>query len=275
MTLYVNTGNKTPEWEIIHWPVKCRGNFIRLVFAECGVPFKETSGWDICASLIQSPYYSTQPLHSSLHNVSMGPPYIRKIGDALNKTMINQCVIATQYLSELYGLRPKSDLSHAQCGMIVANCNDAFTGIYRTARQLELKKITCDEFVNEYFLKRFGSWLEILEQPLKKEINQKYFFEDRITQSDLAVYNVMEGFKEWLGHTLFTKYVLNKHQLLSKHFELIKNTSKGVQHLTKIQNEMGFTWWPYESRGGIGGYCPYNDALYIRRSREVLLKSKL
>eukprot|EP01083_Nonionella_stella_P234113 824286_1 len=136
---------KKAEWEIIHWPIKCRGNFIRLVFAECGVPFKETAGWDVTSHLIYSTINGSQIPHPNLNNMSMAPPYIRKIGDECNNTMINQCVIATQYLAELYGLRPKCDLAHAQCGMIIANCNDVFTEVYHMTGAMRDGKMTADE----------------------------------------------------------------------------------------------------------------------------------
>ena len=71
-----------------------------------------------------------------LHNLSMAPPYIRKINDIQNKSMISQCVIATQFLSDKFGLRPKSDLYHAQCGMIVSNCNQVFNEVVQALNKL-------------------------------------------------------------------------------------------------------------------------------------------
>ena len=69
-------------------------------------------------------------------------------------------------------------------------------------------------------------------------VKEKDIFEDRITQSDLAVYNVMEGINEWLGDELFKSYILDKFGVLAQHFKLMKNTSKGVQRLQKMQDEM-------------------------------------
>merc|ERR1719283_232334 len=48
------------DWQVIYWPLKNRGNFVKLVFAEAGVPFKAVSDMKVLKSMMRSTKYGKQ-----------------------------------------------------------------------------------------------------------------------------------------------------------------------------------------------------------------------
>ena len=136
-------------------------------------------------------------------------------------------------------------------GMIVANCVDIFEEI----KNLSLKCKTMyskdnnskvpKEMIYNYVDKRLMIWMRILQKPLTMHKNQRYYFENRITQADLALFNILDGILEWLGNDSFEYYILNRFDIIKKHYNNMLINSNGVKKLLKRQKQENVLWWPY------------------------------
>eukprot|EP01084_Bolivina_argentea_P244787 409995_1 len=239
----------TDKWEFVHWPLKCRGNFVRLVLEECNVDYIDSFGRDLCGEQIQSVYSGSQKPDKTRYFEAMGPPFLRKFND--KNTFISQSIIQTQFVSQQFGLRPKCPIQHAQSGMIVANCVDIFEEIKGAAIKFKMnpnKEIAKKDLIVFVEL-RLDKWMKIIEKPLKRVYNgindEFYVFENRITQGDLAIFNILDGTTEWMGDELVNLLIYKKYPLLKKHKNNMLKKSNGIKKLLKRQETQNVLWWPY------------------------------
>jgi len=210
---------------LYYWPLKNRGNFIRLCFAEANCPFEDIyEGNEICK------YAQFQGKNGNTD--TFAPPIVRH-----NDDFISQTVCVVQYISEVLGLRPKDQFDHARAGTVVANAIDA---IYELPNHKNDDKEQLELFMNS----RFQIWLNVLEKPLlNKKEKYLYYFDNRVTQADLAVFNFMDGIMDTLGEKSFKKYVSDKHETLFKHYHLIgqrENIKKLIDKQKKDVTGNGF-----------------------------------
>eukprot|EP00483_Globobulimina_turgida_P011094 UN11115 len=141
------------KWIFYHLPIKCRGNFVRLVLEECGIDCIDAYGLKNIEGIFQSPMHrefytdNNKTLQQILpkNNIShlippnknvlnlkrlympYGCPFLVNFDNP--SICLSQTPMIVQYLSNRYGLRPKSDIDHYRAGMIVANCSDLFDKI--------------------------------------------------------------------------------------------------------------------------------------------------
>lgn len=99
-------------WEVWYWPtITARANFVRLIFAEADVPFKDVSD----VSLIMQNIYGK----GSGSYRPMAVPFIKR-----DDFYLSQTVPIVQYLSKRFDLLPESSRDQALAQMVIANVND-------------------------------------------------------------------------------------------------------------------------------------------------------
>eukprot|EP01084_Bolivina_argentea_P034896 64637_1 len=157
------------KWIFYHIPIKCRGNFARLVLEESGVDWIDGYGYQTIDGLFQSPLYvgcadyhelanndisklidpknniANIPLKDRIYDV-YGSPCLVNFHNPL--ICLSQTPMIVQFIADKYGLRPKADIDHYLAGMIVANCNDFFDMIGAVQRDIKLNKEKLLEFMN-------------------------------------------------------------------------------------------------------------------------------
>lgn len=266
------------KWIFYHLPIKCRGNFVRLVLEESGIEYLDAYGYKFMDGMLRSPNMACNEYMEVLKNVSKnndeiiekglippnkdvrnlkrlyypyGSPFLVNFNNP--NICLSQSSIIVQYLSNRYGLRPKSDINHYRAGMIVANCNDFFSMIYGKSlglKEMENKKEYSKQII-EFLNKECQIWLDILSKPLQDRL---YYYDDRITQCDLAVYNIMDCFYELFQNNeiLMNEFIWNRYPNLKRHYLNIIKTSKCIKPLMKRQREAGVLWWPYHGVDPLG-----------------------
>ena len=143
--------------------------------------------------------------------------------------LLSQSIVCMGYLSEKFGIRPLKNEDHARAQMIANNCNDIITELY------ENRAKTKQEFF-DYLSGRFQAWLDLFEKPLKKN-NLKFYFDDKCTQADLALFNFMDGIEELFGNDSYNKYVKTTHSYLDKYYQELKNR-ESISRLMNKQKGM-------------------------------------
>ena len=276
----MNTDAGGDKWIFYHLPIKCRGNFVRLVLEECGVEYLDAYGMKFMLGMLASPRTKMPRLDQARREdcdsgiksvievnndeiikkglippekdprnnpnriwIGYGSPFLVNFDNP--NVCFSQAPICTQYLAHRYGLRPKSDVDHYRAGMIVENCNDFFGMIYGKSKPLmemeDLKQY--DSKVMEFINRECQVWLNILSKPLQDRL---YYFDNRITQCDLAVYNIMDCWYEIFSNDekLMNEFIWKPYPNLKKHYQNIIEKSKGIKGLMKRQKENNVYWWP-------------------------------
>jgi len=204
-----NEDSKSPDaaddFEVIYWPLKNRGNFVKLILEEAGVPYKCTFD----KSAFRSDKAGTQTYEQGGPFQVMAPPILRN-GDLI----LSQGITIMGYLADKFGLRPKNLEDHARAQNLAANANDCLSDMYG---QQKADKAGVLAFTNG----RLQVWLDIFEKPLKSRKVQ-FYFEGRCTQADLAVFNVLDGLEELMGERSFDKFVVQTHGYLAEYYNKLK-----------------------------------------------------
>eukprot|EP01084_Bolivina_argentea_P313792 543459_1 len=213
------------EWEVVYWPLRNRGNFVRLVFEEAGVAYKDTQDMAVMKTRVRSSRFGTQTREEGGPYQVMGPPFICN-GDFI----LSQSIVCMGYLSQKFGIRPRSDEDHSLAQMIANNCSDTKVELYK------LQPMTTTDDIHGYLNGRFQIWLDIFEKPLQVH-KSSFYFDDKCTQADLAVFNLLDGVEELLGKDSFQKFVVETHQYLANYYAQLKRR-KSIQRLMKRQDGM-------------------------------------
>eukprot|EP01084_Bolivina_argentea_P223849 378653_1 len=215
------------EWEVIYWPVKNRGNFVKLVFEEAGVNYKNTSDMNEMKSQIRSNMFGTQKYEDGGAYQAMAPPLIKN-----GNFMLSQSIVCMGYLSDKFGIRPKRNEDNARAQMLANNCSDLISEIYQ---HREKPKDELFKFINT----RFQIWLDLFEKPLKKN-NLQFYFDNKCTQADLAVFNALDGIQELFGNDSFNKFVIDTHPFLNKYYNNLKQRDSIKRLMTKQTGQYSY-----------------------------------
>jgi len=215
------------EWEVLYWPVKNRGNFVKLAFEEAGVPYKDISDQKELFANIRSDRFGKQTYEEGGPYQAMAPPMIRN-GDF----MLSQSVVCMGYIAEKYGIRPRSNEDHARAQMLANNASDVISELYQYREKGK-------EEIFSYLDGRFQAWLDLFEKPLKTH-SLTYYFDGKCTQADLAVFNALDGIEELFGDDTFRKYVADKHAYLNKYYEALKQRESIKRLMQKQQGWYSF-----------------------------------
>ena len=256
---------KSHEYEVWYWPLKNRGNFIRLLFAETGKDFKDCNDPKALSHKIKSPTYGNynEDDNKDIYESPMAPPFIihhipsnESVKEAAAESIIisqsEQCV---GYVSTKLGLQPDTLEDHYRAQNIVGNCNDLFTEFINCKSVSKANKWSTEP-VKQFINGRWKIWMEILQTPLTRTENQIYYIGNKISQADIVVFNILNGFEELFKENGFNKLITEQYPILSSHYKRIGNREQIKSFLDK-QNEAKIPWFPpakseTEDKLGIG-----------------------
>ena len=217
----------THKFKVYYPKLKNRGNYVRMILVEAGIEFEDIMDDDIINSKCRC--FNMMNKHNRRFDV-FAPPFIEHNGH-----IIGQTVAIQQYIAQITGLRPKSAIDNALCGMILENAND-------TLEEMIKRNDDTFEQLSEYLNGRFQTWMDIFTKPLSYDKGLKYYFEDRVTVADIAVCNMIDGFRELFGQTKYKEIIADTQPLLDQHYQRIANR-KAIKALLDKQNKEGITWY--------------------------------
>lgn len=211
-----------------YWPLKNRGNTQRLLLAESGVKFEDIGdGEQIKANVACKECLDK----SKFEFDSFAVPALNH-----NGKMIGQGPAVTQYIAQITGMRPKSDLDNALAHTLLLNIEDIFKEIFQN-KEKPVEEL--EKFLNG----RFQLWLDVLEKPLIfNGQNKNYYFENRCTQADIGVANSVDGFHE-LFKDKYDYLIKSKHPALHALYERVMSR-KAIKQYIDGQNKKGMVWIP-------------------------------
>lgn len=259
------------EWELWYWPLKNRGNYIQLLFAETETDYKLIIDPQKVRSKIRSTYFGTLDANDpDIIYQPMAPPFIVHHDPMTNKSVrISQTEHCVGYIAEKLNLRPKNIENHYRAQMIVANCNELFGDLLLRMSQSQIDGGNAIKlFVSKNG--RLNVWLSILQNPLTVDKEQKFYFENKICQCDLAVFNILNGLHELFGDHAFNKLVKLKYPLLARHYDSIGNRDS-IKRLMIKQRRNNILWFPKD--GLLGMKFPWDIVTKI--VNDMCLSSKL
>ena len=233
------------EWEIWYWPLKNRGNHIRLLFAEKGVEFKDVNDELVVQKKIRSSILGKWDDEENKDWIDhpMSPPFIiHRIGDN-DPIIISQVEHCVGYVAEKLGLRPDKLEDHYRAQTIVGNVNDIYTECYETMISAQKQGQNTD-VIKCFINGRWRVWMNILHKPLTRNKDQLFYIDDRLSQADIVVFNLINGFEtELFGEKGFNKLIKKNYPLLVQHYERVKRRDNIKKFLIK-QDEAGIPWYP-------------------------------
>lgn len=103
--------DSTTSWELFYWPIAGRGEFVRVIFEEAGVPFKEHNDFEMLVSMFKKGKKEGWPC--------LAPPMLKR-GD-FNLT---QTPVICKYLGKQFGFYPEGDLNEVHAEQINATIHD-------------------------------------------------------------------------------------------------------------------------------------------------------
>eukprot|EP01084_Bolivina_argentea_P071290 129636_1 len=241
------------EYTLYYWPVKNRGNFIRLLFATQNIPYQEVNE----IKEIEEFFYSKDKKNNSEY-IPMHPPALKI--ENINKDIDNnkyssflfcQTVPIILYLSSKFGLLPNNKFDKLRAQEWTENLNDLIVEIYYhnysefKGANCRRTKITKDE-INQWINDRFYRFVNPLEKHLTNG-NLEYFFDNKMSYFDLVIFNVMDGLKELFGPK-YDDIVAKKCKHLNIHYLKISR-HEYVKRLLEQQkdNNVAWFWLPDQS----------------------------
>jgi len=187
--------NEKP-WELYYWPgLQGRGEFVRLVFEEAGVPYK-----DVARLPKDQGGGADKVMHffkGSPDEFPVAAPPVIKRDDILLSQSSNICM----FLATKYGLAPQDEVDLYKANQlaltiadVVAEAHDTHHPIsnalyYEDQKDAAIKKA---KSFREERIPKFLSYFERVLQFNKKSSNQ-WLVGDRITYADLSLFQLLSG----------------------------------------------------------------------------------
>jgi len=210
------------EWELFYHKGTGRGEFVRILFADAGVPFKEYN--DMRGS--DSKYFVAfggKP--SDMAFPAFAPPMVRH-----NKAYIGQTNTVVRYVSTKLNLLPSNELDQFYADMLMANIQDIFS-------EMSTKGSGKVEEKEEWLKTRGVKWFALLNEPLTREKKQEYYFGNKCSCADL----IMTVFLETMNHMFGKKYeeiIIKSYPALHALRERVEKRP-GVQSLLEDRKKAG------------------------------------
>jgi len=202
-------------WELYYWPIRGRGQFVRILFADAGIKYKENNNPQALSAAFDGGIDGSFPCFA--------PPIIRK-----GNTLLAQTDVIVRYLSKELNLCPKNPLDEAHASQIMGNIQDFLS-------ELGKHKQDKKEDLLKFLQGRFELWLSTFEKPLSLKKDQKYYFGDACSFADLSLHVCMRQVEFTLGK-YYGDYVEKKHAILHAHYKNI-GQRKGVEGLYNKDDE--------------------------------------
>jgi len=200
------------DWELFYHKGVGRGEFVRILFAEAGVHFKECNEMrgDDAKHFVA---FGGKP--SELPFPVFAPPLVRH-----KKAYIGQTNTVVRYVASKLHLMPSDELDQYYTDMLMANVQDISSELWN-------KSSAKTEEKEEWLKTRGDKWLKTISQPLLREKNQEYYFGNKISAADLIV----TVFLESLEHMLGKKY----EEVVDKEFPVLHALRHRVEKREKVQ----------------------------------------
>lgn len=160
----------TPNYKLTYFPLRGRGEIVRLVFAAAGVPYEdhriEMSDWPALKPKVP---FGLLPILQFDGNI------------------LCQSKAIARYLAHKYKLAGKSDLDHARIDMIVDCLDDATKPFFYPAFVMNPDADAKAAIAKKYCDDQLPGFLTMIENLLKENRNGDGFFVgDKLTWADLA-----------------------------------------------------------------------------------------
>ncbi|KAL3831846.1 hypothetical protein ACJMK2_023545 [Sinanodonta woodiana] len=176
------------NWELYYWGgFKGRAEFVRLVFEEAGVKYKEVND-GISESIIQGKIGGYPVLF---------PPVI-KHGDLV----LAQTQVICQYLAEQFDMLPGKPENRYHAEQLNATILDCITEGYNSYHGAKPgvshkeQKEEAQRYIDRFAKERLPRYLKNFEQSLKaNKGGSGFLFGDKITHSDLILFHMLEAVK--------------------------------------------------------------------------------
>ena len=184
-----------PEYELIYWPgLPGRGEFVRLLFEEAGVPYSDIAKTPDQAVPAVMSYISAENRGDAHNPPPMAPPILKH-----GELVINQLPNILLYLAPKLGLAPKegdavyhlNQISLTIIDGLVNEIHDTHhpiaVGLYYEDQKEEAKKRS-KYFIKDRLPKFFGYMQRVLEA--KTSGQGPWLYGDSLTYVDLVLFQV-------------------------------------------------------------------------------------
>ncbi|KAM0561527.1 hypothetical protein ACHAPJ_003410 [Fusarium lateritium] len=232
----VKTDDEAP-YELIYWPgFPGRGEFIRLVFEEAGVPYSDVAqNIDQAMTLVLS-HISTDN-NGDAHNPPPLAPPIFKHGDLI----IHQTSTILLYVAPKVGLAPKEGPGVYHLNQIVLTIFDGLLiEIHDTHHPIAISLYYEDQkqesknkskyFIKDRLPKYFGYMQRVLDAKTSGE--GPWLYGDSLTYADLVLFQAVDGTKYAFPKSVEALKKSGKYDGVFKLYEAVKerpNISKYLQ----------------------------------------------
>jgi glutathione S-transferase len=187
--------------EILYWPIPFRGNYLKVILEDAGVPY-ETPSADKVAPFMRKRGTMDQSLPM------FAPPFLR-----INDLWLNQLPASAQFLAKKYGYEPSDPYLAAVALKVLLDVNDVLAEVTRGNGSRMWDKEAWETFTNPDG--RFPTWLKCFEL-----LGQKYGLTEgtfllggEISYADLAIFTLFRG----LGRMGMSEYVAKYAPTLCEH----------------------------------------------------------
>eukprot|EP00803_Ostreobium_quekettii_P004045 evm.model.scf_373.2 EVM.evm.TU.scf_373.2 scf_373:16611-19768(+) len=184
------------EWHLFYWPgIKGRGEFVRLMFEEAGVPYVDVGNGPQGMDAVIAYFYRGGQT-SGLPACS--PPAIQK-GDF---SLCNTPAIMS-YLGKAFGMGPATKEGEAHVDQILAIVTDAISEgrlAYHPKDFYASHKTQVEEskpYIAQYVAKRVPKYMSYFESVLAHS-GKGFFVGDSITAADIAVFHYLQAVRHHL-----------------------------------------------------------------------------
>jgi len=210
------------EWELYYHKGVGRGEFVRILFAEAGVPFIEKN--DMKGT--DSKYFVAfggKP--SDLTFPAFAPPMVRH-----NKAYIAQTNTCVRYVATKLKLLPENELDQFYTDVLMANMQDI-------ASEMSNKGNAKAEEKEEWLKTRGAKWFSLLSEPLTREKSQQYYFGNKCSCADLILTVFLEGMEHSFGKK-YEEIIIKSYPALHALRERVEKRP-GVQNLLADRKKTG------------------------------------
>jgi len=174
------------EYELLYWPLAGRGEFIRLIFEDAGVPFKDNSDVQAITAIKEG---------KEAFYPSFAPPFLKR-GDFT----LSQTAVICRYLGKQFGYWPDKEEDQWHAEQVNTTIHDfiaegrlVFHGTGFVKSYYDQKEET-KPYIEWFKKERIEKWLNVFEKVLNANNDGRgYVVGDKCTYVDLALLHVLRA----------------------------------------------------------------------------------
>jgi glutathione S-transferase len=202
-------------YELFYWSeIQGRGEFVRLVLEEAGVPYLDAARESTNGDLIE------EMLETELSPFAFAVPVLR-----VDELVIPQTVAITRYLGERHGLAPADDRGRQLAHAVALTIADLVTETHDTHHPISVEQWYDDQQdaaklrAAAFRANRLPKFMAYLEGLLGR--GEDYFFGARPSYADLAAFQVVAGLRYAFPRAMTSLKARTRH-LLAHHDRVAK-----------------------------------------------------